>query len=218
MQRVHLIRHGQTTWNAERRWQGVTSAVPLTDEGRAQSRALANYLLSSGYSVAVLYSSDLGRAWETALILGEALGLIPQADARWREVNAGIFQGRTWPDMEAEFPHYVAEYRARGDEFENPDYRFPGGESWAEVQARAYEAFESITAQPRGETVAVVSHGGVIRSLLSKLFHPMSPSEGMRLPNTSITTLDRDGQGWRLVEVGATPHLMDGTTGDGKLV
>lgn len=199
---ILLIRHAETDWNIEQRWQGTVSSVPLNDQGRAQAHALANYMTAE--PVAALYSSDLARAWETASILGEALRLNPVADRRWREVNVGLFQGHTWAELEVRYPDHVVEYRAKAN-----DYRFPNGESWPEVKERACRAFYDLAAVEAGPMIAVVSHGGVLRSLLNGLFPGAPVVSGLRLPNTSLTRLSRNGHGWELVEAGITPHLPD---------
>src|SRR5262245_3515870 len=103
VERVLLIRHGQTDWNAAGRWQGFEE-IPLNDEGWAQARALAAYLSNQNGKINAIYSSDLIRAFQTASAIGEAFKLNPQPDPRWREMNLGIFQKLTRDEITARYP------------------------------------------------------------------------------------------------------------------
>ena len=201
---ILLIRHGETAWNAERRWQGMIHHVPLNDSGLQQAHALAAYL--AGQPIGAIYSSDLLRAWETAAIIGDAVGVKPQSDVRLREVNAGRFQGLNHEEVQAQMAEELAEMR-KGD----PHYRFPGGESWSEVSTRLNEAFQDIARTATGPQVIIMSHGGSIRHLLGRMFPDDPALDKLALPNTSITTLTCDGERWQIVEAGATPHLRQGT-------
>lgn len=199
--RIYLIRHGETDWNAARRWQGF-APTGLNDAGREQARALAAFLRAC--PIHTVYSSDLPRALETARIVGAALGVVPQVDARWREINVGVFQGLTADEVELLYPAELAAWRA-----DMPDYRVPTGESRRELQDRAAAAWTQVAAgDGDGETV-VVSHGGTIRLLLCRLFGSQV-RDSHPLPNTSITTLVRAADSnWRLERVGETPHLSE---------
>lgn len=195
--RAYLIRHGQTAWNLAGRWQGFES-VPLNETGIAQARALADYWQQP---LNALYSSDLSRAWQTAQSLGSKLGLMPTVDPRLREHNLGIFQGLTLDEVNAQYPDHSAAMHA--DYF---GFLIPNGESRRQLQDRAFEAFEDITSRSDG-AVAIVSHGGTIKVLLLRLFGEDPVLRAAHLDNTSITTLDRHEDGWRLTELAATPHL-----------
>jgi len=156
-----LARHGETDWNRDGRWQGHADE-PLNERGRAQAQALADEL--AGEEVAAVYSSDLGRARETAEIVATRLGLdtLVEIDPRLREVHVGGWSGLTMAEIEARFPDGVARWQA-GD----PAHAFDGGESYAAMGRRVVEAVEEIAARHPGERVLVVLHGGPIRSLLA---------------------------------------------------
>lgn len=205
--KILLIRHGETDWNAERRWQGQYQDIPLNAAGRAQAQALARYL--SAQPVDAIFSSDLIRTWETATILGAGLGITPQADSRWREVHVGLFQGHTGPELQTLYPDHWQAFSTRSN-----DYRFPEGESWQEVARRALAAFHELAAHPDYHSVAVVSHGGTLRTLLTELFQDSPEVNHLRFGNTSITTLRANGKGWELTEIGATPHLSASQPGN----
>ncbi len=203
LKRILLIRHGQTAYNVQRRWQGQLD-IPLDDTGKAQVKALGAYL--RGRPIGAIYSSDLSRAWDTACAVGQAVGVEPIVERRLREINVGIFEGLTHDDMIEKFPEESAAYLT-GD----PTYVIPNGESRLDVQVRAYQAWQEIIQQANGaEEIACVSHGGTLRHLLPKVLeHNLPDLNDIRIPNTSITTIACDGQHWQLGEIGATPHLLD---------
>lgn len=198
IERVLLIRHGETDWNVERRWQGQAS-VPLNTTGKAQALALADYL--RGRDVDEIHSSDLSRAWDTATAVGETLGVHPQPDLRWREFSLGIFQGLTRDEILQKYP---TEYQQFQDD--TWDYVIPNGESRRDLQNRAFEAWQTLIGRENGREAIVVSHGGTIRLLLAKLFTDDTRLVGLHVPNTAITTLERTNGEWHLVEVAAMPH------------
>lgn len=201
-QKILLIRHGQTDWNAQRRWQGALHEIALNAQGQAQACLLGEYL--TGCAVEAIYSSDLQRAWETAAIIGQTLGLTPIPDTRLREVHAGVFQGLTWPELETKYPEHTNDYLANSRQ---QDYRFPEGESWREVSIRAYEALKAVTEITAYKTTVLVTHGGTLRRLLVHLFPELRDAE-LHFPNTSISIIEHSEAGWKLIELGKTPHLL----------
>jgi broad specificity phosphatase PhoE len=198
-ERILLIRHGETDWNATGRWQGF-APTDLNATGRAQAEALAGYL--ADWSIDSLYSSDLPRSLQTALPLARTLRLEPQLDPRWREINLGIFQGLTYAEIEARYPQELSLRNA--DIWE---YAHQEGESRRDLQRRAYAAWLDVSTRTNGRQAAVVSHGGTIRTLLWKLFGEDDSRLDVHIPNTSITALERAGDSWALREIAVTPHL-----------
>lgn len=152
MARLLLLRHGQSSWNAEGRWQGWADP-PLSPLGEAQARAAAGRLAGAGLTAVV--SSDLDRARGTAGIVAGELGLPvlpPEPDLRERDI--GDWSGLTTAEIEQGWPGWLTAWRA--GELERP----PNGESRAEIAARVMAVLERLAA---GEgTVLVVTHGGVI--------------------------------------------------------
>jgi len=149
-----LVRHGETDWNRERRFQGHADE-PLNDRGRTQARALAEELAGAG--IAAVYTSDLARARETAEIVSRRLGLEAVPVRELREIDVGSWQGLTWPEIEARFPEGVAAWRERGHGWES-------GESYDELAERVLAALRRIAADHPGERVLVVGHGGTVRA------------------------------------------------------
>jgi broad specificity phosphatase PhoE len=150
---VYLARHGQTAYNLQRRFQGLLP-VPLDDTGRTQAAELAE--AAAAHPFAVLWCSPLARARETADIVAQRIGLTPVEDARLVETDAGDWTDRPFADVQAEDPEGFAAF-VTGD----PQFRFPGGESFAEQATRVAAALDDVE---RGRLPAlVVCHGQVIR-------------------------------------------------------
>jgi len=157
-----LIRHGQTTWNRDGLWQGQADPE-LTPLGFEQARALARALSGEqgGRPWTRLYASDLRRARETAVLIGEALGLAPAVDARLRELDVGEWSGLARRAIEARHAALLAAFE-RGD----PDVRPGGGETRIEIRERSHAFVRDLAERHPGERILVVTHLGVIRALV----------------------------------------------------
>ena len=153
---VWLVRHGETLWNRERRFQGHQD-IPLSDKGRDEARLCAERLKTQHFDA--LFSSDLGRASETASIAFEGHGLSITHDQRFRERHMGVLQGHTRDEIPQLFPNAWAAFNEN-----TPDSEVEGGgESIAMVRERLFSALGDIFQTWKGKRVAVVSHGGVAR-------------------------------------------------------
>ena len=146
-----LIRHGETDWNVEGRYQGQ-SDVPLNDRGRRQSAELAAVLREREPSV--IYCSDLRRAGESAEILGRALGLCVYQDSRLREIHLGSWEGMLFEDIQTKFSELL-----KLRKLDPRTVSAPGGETVEQVQIRVMAAIRDIVERHPNETVAIVSHG-----------------------------------------------------------
>ena len=156
--RVYLIRHGQVVGHETPSYNGHAD-VALTEYGIAQYHQLRERLKAEG--ITVCYSSDLSRCTIGAEIICTELGIRPKLDARLRELNIGIWEGMTWSEIVAKYPQ---EWDARLADIVN--YRVPDGESLLDLAGRAITALAEIVAAHRGETVLIVGHGGMNRTLL----------------------------------------------------
>lgn len=175
---IWLARHGETAYNAERRFQGQ-GAIALSDRGRDQARALAEE--ARGHGFASLWCSPLPRARETADIVATGIGLELREDPRLMETDAGDWTDRTFAEVEAEDPLRFAAF-VLGD----PGFAFPGGESFAAQQERVTAALEDVRAAD-GLPALVVCHRNSIRLALER-------ARGRRLaldevPNGSLVAL-----------------------------
>jgi broad specificity phosphatase PhoE len=197
--RVILIRPGETEWNRQRRWQGWVDS-PLDDYGKAQAKQLARYIRNIGLSA--LYSSDSRRAVETAEILCVPLGFTPIYDKRWRERDIGAWQGMTLNEIRSWYPE---EYRKLQADIEN--YRVPEGESRADVRQRVMAAFNDIQAEDKGSIVGIISHTTSTHMLLDSLIEGYDIYAAV-LGNTSVTTIRLGESGkWELVALNDLSHL-----------
>jgi broad specificity phosphatase PhoE len=159
MTELWLIRHGQTDWNVEGRYQGQAD-MPLNATGLAQAEAFAASL--DGQKFSALYSSDLMRAYQTAQIIVAQVGLAIKTDQRLREINQGEWQGRTLVEIRAV---YNESKQAQRSVIDPATARAPGGESVLEVSQRMALAADDIArAEPNGP-VLVVSHGLALATL-----------------------------------------------------
>lgn len=178
MTQLWLVRHGQTDWNRQGRYQGQADP-PLNAAGLAQAEALAGQLAASGERFAAIYASDLQRARDTAEVIGAALGLPAKVDARLREINLGRWEGMLAVDIVRQYP---AEWAQRErDPWNSPA---PGGETPAAVAARVEAAANDIAqAHPAG-TVLIVAHGFALATLLCRARgHPLVEVYSLVPPN-----------------------------------
>lgn len=197
---VYLIRHAESGWNAEGRFQGQAD-TDLSPLGRRQAMALGRRLAT--LSPSAVYTSDLSRAKETARLAASMAGLEVAPDPSFREVNVGKWQGLTFDEIRATMPESFAEWRS-----ERPDFRFPGGETYEEATVRAMRRLEELAGARRGERLAVVSHGGVLRALVH---HVLGLDRGRRAPltlsNAGVSAIAGEPGRWRLVLLNDTCHL-----------
>ena len=198
-----LCRHGQSEWNAQQRIQGQSPAAGgLTAQGRAEAEHLGRRLHTLGAEV--LISSDLLRARQTAEIAGLPLGLTPQLDPRWREIDLGRWQGHTVAEVEFGWPD-----APRVRELDLP--RGEIGETGVQLYARTVAALDDLHRAHAGRTIAVVCHGGNVRTALMltpRLVGDDLPDpRRMSIPNASVTILRRDESGLHAELIADVAHL-----------
>ena len=211
--RILLVRHGETVWNQENRWQGQAD-VPLSDNGRGQSWRLARRLDAEKRSVQAIYTSDLSRAVDTALILGRTLGVEPTIETGWREMNIGTWSGLRTGEVIARHPEEWERLRA------GEDLPRGGGETFAHFQGRLIDAARSLVARHPGQQVAVVTHGGAVRAFLlycrglaMREFRKID-----KIGNTGLSKVTLSADGSALIHyVNDTSHL-DGVALSGETV
>lgn len=166
------IRHGETEWNAAARVQGHTD-IGLNRRGAAQAAALARAL--HGQPIDAVYSSDLSRARQTAEALAVQRGLPLRTERQWRERAFGDFEGCSFAELEPRHPRHCERWRRR-----DPHWGAPGGgETLIELQRRVRAALLEVAARHRGQTVAVVTHGGVLDCL-----HRLATGQELQAPRT----------------------------------
>lgn len=152
---IVLVRHGETDWNRERRFQGHAD-TPLNAAGRAQARDVAHLL--SGERFSAVYTSPLRRASETAMIVGRSLGLEPRELEALREIDVGDWQGLTVDEVQARFPERLDAASRSG---------WPNGETHEELGARVLPALLDLARAHSGRRILGVTHAGPIRAALA---------------------------------------------------
>ncbi|MEO3892016.1 histidine phosphatase family protein [Nonomuraea sp. B5E05] len=186
--RIVCLRHGQTLWNVERRFQGH-SDIPLDETGMAQAARAASLLASLRPTLIV--SSDLQRANDTALALGRVVGLDVAVDKDFRERGGGQWEGLTREEIAARWPDEYAAWEA------------PDGEPVGDVAARVAAAMRKWAGRIDDDGLLVVaSHGAALRLGICELLglpEELWPALG-GLGNCSWSVLQEGRKGWRLLE------------------
>ncbi len=204
--RIYLVRHGESTWNAQRRWQGVADP-PLSEAGVEQAGRLARRLRSAG--LAAVYASPLQRALQTARIVAEACGLAPRVVEGLREVSFGEWEGLPAEEVERRYGPLLSRWWVRPDLV-----RIPGAEDLEEARRRVMEAVGDVAAAHPQAAVAVVAHGGVNRLvLLTLLGAPLASYWRLQQSNGCVNVVDVARGGGRVLVVNDTDHLAAPASG-----
>jgi probable phosphoglycerate mutase len=193
---VYLIRHGETTWNRELRLQGQFDS-PLTSDGIRQAESLARRLAGMGFDA--VYSSDLGRARNTAVIITSHNGSASiKYDVRLRERHFGDFQGLTWDEVSERYPD-----DARRELSGNPMNTVPGGESKHQVLQRTRDFFNDLVQHHPDHNVLVISHGGILNVWTRHVLQlPFDQPRRFHIDNTAINIFVFKGEHWYLKTLG----------------
>ncbi len=199
--RIIAIRHGETAWNRDTRIQGHLD-IPLNDTGRWQAGRLA-LALAARDPITAVYTSDLLRAYETARAVSEAAGAPLTANEGLRERNFGVFQGKTFVEIEASLPDEAQRWRKR-----DPLWEPPGGESLTAMQARVLQTVTDLASGHPGELIALVAHGGVMDVLYrAATGQSLQAPRTWELGNAAVNRLLWTPQGLSLVGWADTAHL-----------
>lgn len=201
-----LIRHGETDWNRELRFQGQVD-VPLNAAGHEQARRVAQRLAAE--PLHHLASSDLLRARQTAEPVGthplQPMPLVPELDAALREQDFGVVDGMRVADIKAQ--HAAA--WAQWIRFE-ADYAFEGGESTRAFHARVLAALRALARRHQGQTLAVVTHGGVLDMVYRTARGlPLSGPRQSEIPNAALNRVRVEGEAIEILGWADTRHLAD---------
>jgi len=198
--RLIIVRHGETQWNIEGRRQGHLDS-PLTAQGRAQAEALARRFTTG--SCSAVYSSDLGRAYDTARAIAENTGHQVVSDHRLRERHLGIFQGLDGDEIRDRYEDEYEKHKAGG-----ADYAVPGGESFNDQVSRNLHCLEELAERHAGNAIIVVTHGGVLSALFR---HTLSISldapRRFAFKNASVNLFKYQDKVWGLETWGDISHL-----------
>jgi len=184
MTRFWLIRHGEPAEEARHRCYGSLD-IGLSETGRAQMAQVAVYLKCE--PVAAIYTSPRSRALESARILGTVVSCSIEVVDDLREIDFGDFEGLAYDEIAARYPDLYRQW------METPtEIQFPNGESLSEMRGRVLRAFDTLLREREGQTVAIVSHGGVNRILLAW---------ALQMPDSCIFRLAQDYAAINLLEL-----------------
>ena len=198
--RLLLIRHAQTEWNIQRRFQGHGDS-PITEEGQEQLQRLKSRLV--GLEFDVVYSSDLRRTMETSQMLS---GKQRVEEPRLRERGVGILEGLNLEQIMAEHAEAFRAFRS-GDK----DHQIEGGESLQIALNRAWTFLEEMPEKHPGAELAAVSHAGLIRLICKQILGlALDAPNFFQIPNTSLTQLvfSPKDRSWSLECLADTTHLQ----------
>ena len=197
MTTIFLIRHGETEWNRNGRWQGHAD-IPLSEAGRAQAQAIAQRFRQEGARFDHLYASDLSRALETAQIIAQELEQPVHPFPALREVDVGSWSGLTRDQIIDRVPGAFTTV------FHSSD-----GESQEIFTRRVGEGLLNLAERHPGERLMIVTHGGTIRAMLRYLYMRQGMAElaAPHFGNTSITEIQLEATAWRVVRINDLAHL-----------
>ena len=157
MLHLMLVRHGETEWNVQRRYQGQ-SDVPLSEIGNQQAESIAGRL--AGQEIGAIYASDLKRAWQTAQVIAAQIGLDVISEPRLRELKFGILEGLTFEEAEEKYPEMITAWL---DDFNNTPER---AETIDMFNARIVSLLDDLKVKHDEQVVLLVGHGGSLSEIL----------------------------------------------------
>ncbi|HEY9855175.1 MAG TPA: histidine phosphatase family protein [Stenomitos sp.] len=207
---IVLIRHGESEANRQGIVQGHFDS-PLSEAGLEQAAALAEALAHERFEA--LYASDLLRARQTGEAIARRLGLSPRLDPMIREIDIGLFSGRTWADIAAEHPEDYRRFKETG--------RWsvvPGAES-EEAQQKRVDGFLATLRVEHSGRIAVVAHGAILRRTIHTLLNLPFPSGiFFELHNASYSEIHLTPQGPSLVYLNRLPQARIATASTRVLI
>jgi broad specificity phosphatase PhoE len=201
--RILLLRHAETEWNRERRFQGWRD-VPLSATGREQAESAARLLAAT--RIDAVWSSPLARARDTAAIIAAPHRLAVQESEAFREMGFGDWEGLTRDEVRERFPDAQRAWA------ETPhEAAWPGAETLAAVRARALAGLEALRAAHTGQTICLVSHGITGRILILEALG-LGPDRlwSFHLSSTGISELEFRDDWTTLHRMNSLIHLADG--------
>jgi len=199
--RIIAVRHGETSWNVDARIQGQLD-IQLNDTGRWQARRVGDALSSEALSA--VYSSDLGRAHETARAIADVAGIPVVAHTGLRERRFGMFEGKTFDEIRTNWPEHAQNWKSRIPEWQPPE----GGESLLQLRERVQRTVSDLASRHFGQLIALVAHGGVLDTLYRiATGQEVNSPRTWQLPNGAINRLLWTPEGFTLVGWSDTQHL-----------
>lgn len=207
-QKIIIVRHGETQYNAERRLQGWTD-VPLNKNGKEQAKKFAERLKNE--QITAIYTSDHKRARQTASHIAKLHVLIPHKRQALREDRMGIFEGWQWEKELDPIKQKLWEERIKARLIGDTHWKPDGGESLHEHTFRVKKILDRIMKEHRNETIVIVSHGGTINRIMEIYGFKKSTDEYIRFQNTAVTILSKTKDGYHLEMLNDVAHIYNTT-------
>jgi probable phosphoglycerate mutase len=201
--RLYLVRHAESTWNAEGRVQGQADP-PLNERGLMQAARLANRF--RGEHIGVLYASPLQRARQTAELIAMATGLPIHYDEQLKEHDLGLFTGQVYAEIVEQFPELSQFWMEEARDM-------PGGEKQYAFHSRAAGTLRAIAERHADAKIVIVSHAGLFGEYLAYLLgldrkrrHPF------HFDNASVSIVELGGMMPRVIRLNDISHLVPSTS------
>lgn len=202
MTTLYFVRHGETVWNQEKKYQGSTD-ISLSEVGKKQAKQLAQRFRQ--VHLDAVYASPLMRAWETAAEVAGPKELSINPIEQLKEICFGDWEGLTVEEIKRLYGPQYADFLK--DPYQNP---FPGEGTYRLVLQRAKIGLERLWKETEGKQALVVSHGGMIRLLLIELFQlPECMFQKLWIDNTGVSIVEKNDDGSLLLRtVNDFSHLQ----------
>ncbi|MBM4288160.1 MAG: histidine phosphatase family protein [Deltaproteobacteria bacterium] len=207
MTQIILVRHGQTPWNKDKIFRG-SKDIPLNDQGREEARLAGEWLKNEKIDYA--YTSPLSRSRDTAQAIAQHHGITVVDLPGLSDLCYGDWEGLPLTEVKVKYADLYRQWEATPHMV-----RFPGGETLAEVRARAFDAVQEVTARHPGQTILLSAHRAVNKVLIATLIG-LDDSHFWRL-GQDTTALNRfvwDGRTWNIMALNVTCHLRDMARGE----
>lgn len=202
MVRIILVRHGETTWNIEGRYQGQED-TPLSQRGLQQGQLLAEAL--KNIPVDLCISSPLQRSYQTCKFCADLHQLPVATDVRLTEINHGLWEGVLATDIAKQYPEEFALWHTQPNLVQMPG---AGGETLEDVRRRVREAFDEYAQKYDGKTMLVAAHDAVNKAIICDLLGlGMEHFWQIKQDNTCINVLEYNNGTWRLVLLNSVNHM-----------
>lgn len=201
MTRIILVRHGETTWNVEGRYQGQED-TPLSERGLKQGHLLAEGLRHIPIDLCI--ASPLQRAFQTCQFCAELHNLLVKTDERLMEINHGTWEGMLAKDIQTQDPETYHQWHTTPHLVRMPK----GGETLEDVRKRVRQAFDDYVATYPNQTILVAAHDAVNKAIICDLLGiGMEHFWQVKQDNTCINVLEYSEGTWRVVLLNSTNHM-----------
>lgn len=202
MTKIYFVRHGESEWNIINKVQGQKNSL-LTDNGKEQAEKLANRL--KNHNIDIIYSSDLTRAYETAVTIGNKKNMEPIVNKNLQEMNFGIWEGMLFSDIKSKYKEDYLKWVKSPELLEIPE-----GENIQDLEKRVGKEIKQIIEKHKGQNILIVSHGTALKTMiLSLLGISLDNYKNLAMGNVSLSILEVRDYNNVLISYNDTVHLEE---------